>query len=362
MAGRITRLLAAVALAAALLAITLAALAASPVGVAAALWDGAFGNWIAATDTLVKATPLVFTGLAVAIAFRGALWNIGADGQLLMGALAAGALGVMVEGWPRPLGVAVVLLAGAAGGALWGGACGWLRERRATSEVISTIMLNFVAAQILSYAVHGPLMEPTRAYPESAPIAHAAQLWRFAPPSRLNAGMLLAVGLAIASWVWLFHARGGFQLRVIGRNRRAAAFFGIPVSLIGIATMALSGAMAGLGGAVQISAVSHRLYESFSPGWGYEAIAVALVARLDPIAVLPSALFFGALDNGSQAMQRAQGVSPELVQVIQGMVILILLAFDTQAWPVAGGAPALIDPEIADAADAQAIAGSGGDA
>jgi simple sugar transport system permease protein len=118
----------------------------------------------------------------------------------------------------------------------------------------------------------------------------------------------------------------------MGRNRRVAAFFGIPVARLGIATMALSGALAGLGGAVQVSAITHRLYESFSPGWGYEAIAVALVARLHPLGVLLTALLFGALDNGSQAMQRSQGISPVLVQVIQGIVILILLAFDTRAW------------------------------
>src|SRR5579863_5342009 len=155
MLARLARPVASLLLTAALIALVLLALGASPILVFAALWEGAFGNWLAATDTLVKATPLMFTGLAVAIAFRGALWNIGADGQLLMGALAAGALGVMLDGWPRPLGVSIVLIAGAAGGALWGGFCGWLRERRATSEVISTIMLNFVAAQMLSYAVHG---------------------------------------------------------------------------------------------------------------------------------------------------------------------------------------------------------------
>jgi simple sugar transport system permease protein len=124
----------------------------------------------------------------------------------------------------------------------------------------------------------------------------------------------------------------------MGRNRRVAAFFGIPVARLGIATMALSGALAGLGGAVQVSAITHRLYESLSPGWGYEAIAVALVARLNPLGVMLTALLFGALDNGSQAMQRSQGVSPVLVQVIQGMVILILLAFDTRAWAGLGDA------------------------
>jgi general nucleoside transport system permease protein len=118
----------------------------------------------------------------------------------------------------------------------------------------------------------------------------------------------------------------------MGRNRRAATFFGIPIASLTICVMALSGALAGLGGAVQVSAITHRLYEKFSPGWGYEAIAVALVARLDPLAIVASSVLFGALDNGSQAMQRSAGVSPVLVQVIQGMVILILLAFDTPAW------------------------------
>ncbi len=359
MAARLIKPLAALAVAALLVALVLILLGASPLTVFAALWEGAFGNWIAATDTLVRTTPLIFTGLAVSIAFQGALWNIGADGQLLIGALTAGAVGMRLDGWPRPAAVASTLICGATGGALWGGICGWLRERRSVNEVISTIMLNFVAAQVMSFAVHGPLMEPSHAYPQSAPVARAAELWMFLPPSRLNAGMILAVGLAVALALWLFHSRVGFELRAMGRNRRAAAFFGVPVARLSSYGMGLSGALAGLGGAVQLSAITHRLYESFSPGWGYEAIAVALVARLSPLGVLPSALLFGALDNGSQAMQRSQGVSPVLVQVIQGMVILILLAFDTSALSAMrealwrGGAPARVT------ADAGAVAERG---
>jgi general nucleoside transport system permease protein len=366
MLARLARPVASLLLTAALIALVLLVLGASPLLVFAALWEGAFGNWLAATDTLVKATPLVFTGLAVSIAFRGALWNIGAEGQLLVGALAATALGIALEGWPRPLAVALVLAGGALGGALWSAVCGWLRERRDVSEVISTIMLNFVAAQLLSYAVHGPLMEPSRSYPKSAPIARAAELWTFAPPSRLNAGMILALALALGSWLWLFHSPSGFELRAMGRNRRVAAFFGIPVARLGIAAMALSGALAGLGGAVQVSAITHRLYESFSPGWGYEAIAVALVARLNPLGVTLTALLFGALDNGSQAMQRSQGVSPELVQVIQGVAILILLAFDTETWARLNGALRLpgggVAAPPAAAPGAGMTPGGGGDA
>ncbi len=321
--------LAALALAAALISIVLLALGASPLGVFAALATGAFGNWLACTDTIVKATPLVFTGLAVALAFQGAMWNIGADGQLTIGALLAGAVGPYLGGLPHPIAIVSILAAGAIGGAAWGGVCGWLRARRDVNEVISTIMLNFVAAQLLSWAVHGPLMEASRAYPASTPIASNAQLSLFFEPSRLNLGMLLAVALALGCSALLFRTGFGFELRAVGLNRRASAFFGIPIARLTTLVMALSGALAGLGGAVQIAAITHRLYEKVSPGWGYEAIAVALLARLSPSGLLLTALLFGALDNGSQAMQRAEGVSPVLVQVIQGMVILILLAFDT---------------------------------
>lgn len=332
MRSSLARPTAAIALAVALISVVLLALGASPTGVFLALYQGAFGNWIAFTDTLVKATPLVFAGLAIAVAFSGALWNIGADGQLVIGAVAAGAIGPFLGGWPRPLAIAIIVIAGAVGGGIWSGICGWLRARRDTNEVISTIMMNFVAAQILSWTVHGPLMEPSRAYPKSVPIASSAEMYMFAPPTRLNLGMVVAVMLAIAVYFFLFRSELGFELRAMGKSRRAATFFRIPIARLTIWAMALSGALAGLGGAVQISAINHRLYERISPGWGFEAIAVALVARLNPLGIVLAAVVFGALDNGSQAMQRAEGVSPVLVQVIQGMVILILLAFDTQAW------------------------------
>jgi simple sugar transport system permease protein len=327
----IARPLAALAIAVALISLVLIALSASPLAVFADLWQGAFGNWLAATDTLVKATPLVFTGLAISIAFQGALWNIGADGQLIIGAMAAGSLGTVLDGWLRPVAVLALLTAGAAGGALWGGLAGWLRARREVNEVISTIMLNFIAAQLLSWAVHGPLMEPSHALPQSVVIAPTAQLAFYLEPSRLNLGMLIALVLAVACHLGLFHTAAGFELRALGHNRRASAFFGIPIRRLTVFGMALSGALAGLGGAVQVSAITHRLFETMSPGWGYEAIAVALVARLNPLAIVPAAILFGALDNGSQAMQRADAVSPVLVNVIQGMVIMILIAFDAIA-------------------------------
>lgn len=336
----LARALAAILLAAVILAGVLLALGASPAGAFLALAQGAFGNWYALTDTVVKSTPLIFTGLAISISFSAALWNIGADGQLVVGALAAGAIGPHLDGCPKPVAIAIMLIAGAVGGAVWGGICGWLRARRDTNEVISTIMLNFVAAQLLSWSVHGPLMEASRAYPASTPIADSAHMYMFLPPSRVNLGIVIAVVLAIGCALLLFRTAVGFQLRAMGHNRRAATFFGIPIARLTFAILAFSGALAGIGGAVQVSAITHRLYEKMSPGWGFEAIAVALIARLNPIGIIPSALLFGALDNGSQAMQRAQGVSAELVQVIQALVIMILLAFDTpivaQLWSALG--------------------------
>ena len=324
--------LAALAVAAALISVILLALGASPISVFAALYDGAFGNWVMFTDTLTKSTPLLFCGLAIAVAFEGALWNIGANGQLLAGAMSAGALGPRLGGWPHAFAIPAVLIAGAGGGALWGGIAGWLRARRDVNEVIATIMLNFVAAQILSWLVHGPLMEASRAYPISAPIAPSAELRFYFRPSRLNLGMLLAVALALVCYVLLYQTEKGFELRAMGRNRHVSAFFGIDTHALTVWVMALSGALAGLGGATHLAAITHRLYETLSPGWGYEAIAVALIARLNPLAIVPSSVLFGALDNGAQAMQRTQGVSPVLVQVIEGLVIMILLAFDATAW------------------------------
>jgi len=344
------RAIAAITISFGLMTLVLLALGASPLGVFAALFEGAFGGYFAITETIVRATPLVFTGLAVAIAFQGAIYNIGADGQLLIGALAAAAIGPHLNLLPMPLALLAILGAGTIAGAVWGAIAGWLKAARNVNEVISTIMLNFIALQTVSWAIHGPIMEASRAYPRTDPIASSAQLPLLMPPTQVNPGVLIAVLLALASYVVVYRSSLGFQLRAMGQNKRASAFFGIRIAPLTLGAMALSGALAGLGGAVQISAITHRLYERLSPGWGFEAIAVALLARLNPLGIVFTALLFGALDNGSQAIQRTQGVSPVMVQVIESMVIFVLLGLDRFTVVAAyGGVPlAIAQPPIAE--------------
>ena len=295
----------------------------------AALWVGSFGSWYAFTSaTLVRAVPLMLTGSAVALAFRGGVLNIGGEGQLLMGAAAATgvALAVSPSGVMIPVTIAGALLAASIGGALWAAVAAFLRVRFGVLEVISTIMLNFVALHVVSYLVRGPLQEPTGIYPQSATIADALHLPRIAGAGRLHVGFLLAV-LISATFGWVLrHTASGFRLVATGENPTAAASAGgIDVSATTARVFLLSGALAGLAGGVEVLSVTFALYENISPGYGYTAIAVALLARLDPWRVAATAVLFGALEAGAGAMQRDAGVPSTLVSVIEAALILAVV-------------------------------------
>jgi simple sugar transport system permease protein len=277
------------------------------------------------TATLQKSAPLLVAGLAVALCFRAGVWNIGAEGQLLAGALAATALATAAPpGAPALVLAPAVALAGALGGALFGAVAGWLRARRGVSEVISTILLNFVAIQGVALAVQGPLQEAARAYPQSEALPAAALL---PAVGRIHAGVAAAVLLSLAGHWLVFHGALGFRMRAVGLSPRAARFAGIPPERIAVGVLVLGGALAGLAGAFEVAGVTGRLYEGLSPGYGYTAIAVALLARLEPLAVVPAALFFGALEAGAGAMQREAGVPAEATKVVQGVVVLLGVAF-----------------------------------
>jgi general nucleoside transport system permease protein len=291
------------------------------------LWTGSVGSWYSLTSaTLVRAIPLMLTGCAIAVAFRAGVFNIGAEGQLLAGGAAAAAVALALPhtGW---LTVLLALSAGALAGGGWAGIAAVLRERFGVLEVISTIMLNFVALYAVSYLVHGPLQEPTHAYPQSSSIDEAVRLTRIPGAGRLHLGIVIALVVTMAAGWVLRHTAAGFRLMAVGESPSAAASAGqIDVRRVAARAFVTSGALAGLAGALEVLGVTYALYEDLSPGYGYTAIAVALLASLDPWRVVLTAFLFGALEAGAGAMQRDAGVPSTLVAVIEALLILGVVA------------------------------------
>jgi len=298
----------------------------------AALWNGAFGSWRAFTGaTLLRAVPLILIGLGFALALRGGTLNIGAEGQFYLGAIAAAWVGVHVGGWPPWAALPAVALGGVVGGAAWMALPVLLKLRFGVLEVISTLLLNFVAEALVSWMVQGPMQEPGGVYPQSAPIVAAARL-PMLPGTRLHIGFVVAL-LAAGILAWLFaRTWWGFRLRALGEGPRAAAVSGrvragrmIAMALFG------SGALAGLAGAFEVSGVSYALYQNLSPGYGFTAIGVALLARLRPSAIVLTGIIFAALEVGAAAMQRDAGIPAVAVYVVEGVIILVLLLGDAAA-------------------------------
>ncbi len=292
-----------------------------------ALVSGSIGSWYAVgSGTLVRATPLMLTGLAVAIALRAGVFNIGAEGQLLVGAAAAAAVALAAPGMAWFVAIPLTLAAGALAGVVWASIAAVLRARFHVLEVISTIMLNFVAGYLVSYLVRGPLQEPLRIYPQTPTIPLAMQLPRLGGGTRLHVGFVIAVVACAAAWWIVGFTAAGFRLRVVGANPDAARVAGqINVARTATGAFLVSGALAGLAGAIEVTGVTYALYENISPGYGYTAIAVALLARLDAAAVLLTGALFGALEVGAAAMQRDAGVPSVVVSVVEAVVILVLV-------------------------------------
>jgi ABC-type uncharacterized transport system permease subunit len=301
----------------------------STVTVFAALLDGAGGDTYRLTETLVKTCPLLYTGLAVTLALHAGIWNIGAEGQFLLGALATASVGKYVAILPSVLGIPIVFVVAMLAGSFWATIAACLKTRRGVNEVISTIMLNFIAAGLVSYCVHGPLMESAGQYPQTDPLPTSALLPRLLPPTRLHLGVPLMVVCTIVVGFFLFRTKAGFYLRASGANPIATRLAGIRIDRQTHLAFLLSGALAGLAGAIELSGITQRMYEKFSPGYGYTAIAVALVGQRSPLGVLLAATFFGALDAGSGTMQRVAGVSSVLVAVIQATLVFFLAAYNT---------------------------------
>jgi simple sugar transport system permease protein len=331
-AARLAPPLAALAAALVVSAIIVLVSGADPLLAFSALLQGAFGGTDSVSEVAVKTCPLLLTGLAIAVAFRAGVWNIGAEGQLVVGALAAAWLGTHLNTVPAALGLPLLLLAGALAGAAWGAIAALLKVYRHVNEILSTIMLNFIALGLVSYLVQGPLMESGGRYPQTDAIAPHLWMPRLASPHRVHWGLGVGLVLAgLAQWL-LYRSAAGYELRAAGLNRDAARIAGIHVERYVIVGMLLSGALAGLAGGIEVSAITRRLYEHFSPGWGFTAIAVALLGGLSPLGVVVAAAFFGALDAGSNAMQRVAGVSAVLVSVIQATILIFLVILERQRW------------------------------
>jgi simple sugar transport system permease protein len=279
------------------------------------------------TDALVRATPLTITGLAVAFAFRGGVFNIGAEGQLLAGAIASTAVTLALQSSLGYFVLVPALLAGALAGAFWAGIAAELKRRFHVLEIISTIMLNFVAIHLVSLLVRGPLQEPTRIYPQTSTILETARLPRLIPGTRLHIGFAIAVLLAIAMFFFFSRTAAGFRVRAAGASPSAARITGrINIDRLGFVVFVISGALAGLAGSIEVSGVTFALYENLSPGYGYTAIAVALIAGLNPIGVIASGIFFGVLETGAIALQREFSIPSAAASVVESLLILGVLA------------------------------------
>jgi simple sugar transport system permease protein len=315
---------------AAVILVTAAFLAASGLDVGAAgraMVEGSVGSSYAIfSATLVRSVPLMLAGLAVAWAFNAGVFNIGVEGQFLVGAATATA--VVLHG-PQAglLTTALAAIAAAAAGEAWAAIAAWLRVRFAVLEVISTIMLNFVAIQLVAYLVHGPLGDPNGIYPQSPSLPPSTWLPRLIPGTRLHAGFALAIIACVVAWYFRAHMASGFRLRLVGANPDAAWIAGgISVNRVTVGAFLVSGAIAGLAGAVEVSGVTYALYESISPGYGYTAIAIALLANLNPAGVIAAGIGFGAIEAGAAAMQRDAAVPSAIVSVVEAILILVLAA------------------------------------
>lgn len=296
-----------------------------------ALFQGSVGSINAVSETLTAAAPLTLTALGLAIGFKAGLFNIGAEGQIILGGVAAVVVGFSFPGLPIYLHLPLALIAGALGGALWASIAGWLRAATGAHEVILTIMLNLTAARLLTYLLRNPpIQNPERSDPISKSVLDSARLpyildW-IDPALRLHVGFIIMLGAVVFAYWLLGRTTVGFELRASGTNADAARYAGMRAGFVIVAAMALSGALAGLAGANQVLGVLGRVSPNFSAGIGFDAIAVALLGRSHPVGVLLAGLLFGALQAGGRQMQASAGVSLDLISVIQALIIIFIAA------------------------------------
>jgi len=289
---------------------------------------GAFGSRLGLTETLTRATPLLLTGLAAAVAFRAKLWNIGGEGQFYMGALAVAAIGLVpgLTNAPAVVAIALCLAIGALAGAVLLLVPVALKLRFGTDEVVTTLLLNFVAVLFVSMMIDGPLKDPLAfGWPQSVPVLEAAVLPQLVERSRLHAGLIIALVLAVVVWWIQSRTVFGLQTRAVGLNARAARFAGVSLGRTFVMVACLSGGLAGLAGAIEVMGVKGYVTTDLSPNYGYSGIVIAMLANLNPIGVIGAALFSAVMFVGADSMSRALGVPSYIADVTVALALLSML-------------------------------------
>ncbi|MDR0567679.1 MAG: ABC transporter permease [Spirochaetaceae bacterium] len=283
------------------------------------------------SEVLLRTIPLTIIALGITVAYRSGFINIGAEGQMAVGIIAATAGALLIPNAPKPILLPLVLIAGFLGGACWGFVPGILKAKCQVSELLSTVMLNYIAAQFYTFCLRGPMLDPAEitmgsGTPQSMRLSRNMWLDRLIPGTRLHAGIIIAVILAAAVYFLLWKTSFGYKMRAAGAQEKAARYGGINVSKYMVVSIAVSGAFAGLAGAVEIAGIHHRAIEGVTGGYGFSGIVVALFGGLHPAGIVPAAFFFGLLLVGADMTQRMVGVPANMVQVLQGIIILAIVA------------------------------------
>ena len=289
------------------------------------LLQGSLGSWDSLGESLVYAIPLGITGLAVALSYSAGVFNIGCEGQLQLGAAAATLAATTIHLGSPFLNILTALLFGALTGALWALIPAYLKAEKGFSEIVVTMLLNYIAVLFISYLVQGPMKDPGGVFPHSRLLDESVRLARLVRGSTLHSGIWLFLAAIFAVYFLLHKTNLGYRIRGVGFNPEGAEYAGISVKKTVITAMMLSGALAGIGGGIEIMGNHYRLMEGFSPGYGFDAIAVALLVDLNPLGIIFSSLFFGALRNAANNLQIDLGIPVSFVYIIQGLAILFVI-------------------------------------
>lgn len=289
------------------------------------LIEGAFIGKSNLSESLIKASILLLTGLSYAFVAKCGLINIGAEGQLYMGAACSTAVGIYCTFLPGPLHLIAAVLAGFIGGAIWGGIVGLLKAKFNANEIITSLMMNYIATLFVGYLVSHPMKDQTQTFPYSPRIADAAKLPRILEGTRLHAGIFIALFCLFLYWFYYRYTSRGYRMRVIGQNKLCAQYAGYNVRKNMFVAMLIGGGFAGLGGALEILGIQYRLFDNFSAGYGFDGIAAALLAGNNPIGMIVTSVLFGGLKNGGNMIQMFTNVSSTLVNIVQSLVIILVI-------------------------------------